>query len=89
VAERVQVPDGQPCAADVVRRDEARVVADDVDVDGDHGEPRAHQLLDLGVVPVDAHDDDAVDAELPRPPVYECGRPLARAGCSVAKRRRS
>jgi hypothetical protein len=58
----------------------ARVVADDVDVDCDHGDRRAHQLLDLGVLSVDTHDDDAVDPELPRPPGVRVRAPLARAG---------
>ena len=65
VPERVQMAHGQPRPADVVRGDEAGVVVDHVQVDGHHGDVRPDELLHLGVVAVDAHHDEPVDAMLP------------------------
>ena len=51
----------------------------DVEVDGDHGDRRPHELLYLRIVPVDAHHDDAVDTVLARAPEVRVRSALARA----------
>jgi hypothetical protein len=71
VAELVEVADGEPRAADVVGGDVARPRPGDVEVDADHGDCRPHELVDLGVVALDAHQDDAVD------PVLTCAAEVA------------
>ena len=69
----------EPSAADVVRRDVGGAAADDVEVDGHQWDPRLDQALDLGVLPVDAHQQDAVHSVMARPSDVRVGAAVARS----------
>jgi hypothetical protein len=68
VAELVEMADGEPGSADVVRRDIARALPGEVEVDRDQRDLRIEKPLDLRVVPVDTHEHDPVDAVMPCAP---------------------
>ena len=59
--ERVQVPHREAGTADVVGSDVRRLGSGNVEVDADERDVRFDELLDLGIVAVDAHEHDAVD----------------------------
>jgi hypothetical protein len=68
MSEPMKVPDRETRTADVVGSDVRRLGSGNVEVDSDEGDVRLDELLDLGIVAVDAHEHDAVDMVVASPP---------------------